>query len=407
MKKLITVLVLLLSISAYSQPVMDGNFDGEAVWGAPKAIADNNTGWASAQAKKFYVTADANYLYLGAEVSASEWMAWAFIINTKPGGATSDSWARRVYYNHPPDSNSRPDFTARGHFSSYAEIYKWIGTQWQRDPDGGLASTEFGENITGSLADGWVEIRVPQSTLGSPSVGDIQFYITGDNNDHGCFDACPDDDNAISWTDSSTISNYKTNIRFAKTFNLTALIQGFYDGSTMVSDTVSVELRDASAPALLKDKDDTVVLGSAGIGEANFYSAAEATNYYIAVKHRNAVETWSATTQSFSSGVMNYNFTTSQTQAFGSNMISKGSSWCFYSGDVNQDDVIDLTDVSTVDIDNLNFVSGYVVTDVNGDLLVDLSDLSLVDINNLNFVGAVIPSKKLSNEKGTLIHNTN
>ena len=229
--------------------------------------------------------------------------------------------------------------------------------------------------------------------MGSPSVGDIQFYITGDNNDHGSFDACPDDDNAISWTDSSTISNYKSNIYFFQTLNLTALMQGFYDGTTMIADTVSVELRDASTPALLRDKDNKVVLGSAGTGAANFYSATEATNYYIAVKHRNAVETWSATTQSFSSGVMNYNFTTSQTQAFGSNMISKGSSWCFYSGDVNQDDVIDLTDVSTVDIDNLNFVSGYVVTDVNGDLLVDLSDLSLVDINNLNFVGAVIPSK--------------
>ena len=62
------------------------------------------------------------------------------------------------------------------------------------------------------------------------------------------FDACPDDDNAISWTDSSTISNYKTNIRFAKTLNLTALIEGFYDGSTMVSDTVTVELRNAYNP---------------------------------------------------------------------------------------------------------------------------------------------------------------
>ena len=151
MKKLITALVLFLSISAYSQPVMDGNFDGEAKWGTPKHIADIDSGWANAYAKEFYVTADANYLYLGAHVTASPWMAWAFIINTKPGGATSDSWARRVYYNHPPDSNARPDFTARGHFSSYAEIYKWTGTQWQRDPDGGLPSSEFGENIEGAL----------------------------------------------------------------------------------------------------------------------------------------------------------------------------------------------------------------------------------------------------------------
>ena len=71
MKKLFTILFFLLSISAYSQPVMDGTFDGEAVWGAPKAIANDTAGWFSAHAKKFYVTADANYLYLGAEVTAS------------------------------------------------------------------------------------------------------------------------------------------------------------------------------------------------------------------------------------------------------------------------------------------------------------------------------------------------
>ena len=148
MKKLITIFFFLLSISAYSQPAMDGTFDGEGVWGAPKATADGTLGWAGTNAKKLYIAFDVNYVYLGAEVTASDWMAWAFIINTKPGGATSDSWARRVYYNHPPDSNARPDFTARGHFSSYAEIYRWADTAWQRYPDGGLASSEFGENST-------------------------------------------------------------------------------------------------------------------------------------------------------------------------------------------------------------------------------------------------------------------
>ena len=169
--------------------------------------------------------------------------------------------------------------------------------------------------------------------MGSPSVGDIQFYITGDNNDHGCFDACPDDDNAISWTDSSTISNYKTNIRFAKSFNLTALIEGFYDGSTMVSDTVAVELRNATTPYDKKDE-AKVVLNSAGSGAANFYKAAETTNYYIVLKHRNSIETWSAAGQSFSGGTLTYDFTSSAGQAYGSNMIQKSTKWCIYSGDM-------------------------------------------------------------------------
>ena len=62
-----------------------------------------------------------------------------------------------------------------------------------------------------------------------------------------------------------------------------------------------------------------------------------------------------------------------------------------YSGDVNQDGVIDLSDLSLVDTDNLNFQTGYRVTDLNGDLLIDLSDLQIVDTNNLNFISKINP----------------
>ena len=110
MKKLFTILFVLLSISAYSQPVMDGTFEGETVWGSPKATANDTAGWALAHAKKFYVTSDANYVYFGAQITASPWMAWAFIINTQTAGSSSDSWTRRVYYNH----TNLPDYDARG-----------------------------------------------------------------------------------------------------------------------------------------------------------------------------------------------------------------------------------------------------------------------------------------------------
>ena len=206
MKKLFTILFVLLSISAYSQPVMDGTFDGEGVWGAPKATADGTAGWAGTNAKKLYVTFDVNYVYLGAEVTSSDWMAWAFIINTQTAGATSDSWSRNITYNH----SNKPDYDARGTFGGYAEIHTWNGSSWTGYS--GLAASEFGENITGSDQNGWVEIRVPQSTLGSPLVSDVEFYITGNNNEHGSFDACPNDDNATGWSDPTTLSNYAPDI---------------------------------------------------------------------------------------------------------------------------------------------------------------------------------------------------
>ena len=62
--------------------------------------------------------------------------------------------------------------------------------------------------------------------------------------------------------------------------------------------------------------------------------------------------------QSFSGGLMYYDFTTAQNKAYGNNMVQKGTKWCIFSGDVNQDGLIDLTDVAAVDVENLNFITG-------------------------------------------------
>ncbi|MHC1736592.1 MAG: T9SS type A sorting domain-containing protein [Ignavibacteriaceae bacterium] len=210
MKKVIllfSILVLFVFGNfSFGQPTMDGTFDGEGVWGSPKATADANIGWAGAQAKKLYVTFDATYIYLGAEIRASNWQSWAFILNTKSGGASTDSWARNITYTH---SSGLPDYDARGHFNAYAEIHSWNGSSWNNS--GGLAATEYGENITGSDQDGWVEIRVPKTTIGE-FTGDIQFYLTGDQNTHGCFDAVPNDDNATGWADPSVLTVYQEDV---------------------------------------------------------------------------------------------------------------------------------------------------------------------------------------------------
>lgn len=207
MKKYSFIFFLTYASFLFCQPVIDGEFDGESTWGSPIHTADGSDGWAGANAKKIYKTFDASYVYFGAEVKASSWQSWAFIINTKTGGGGYDSWSRAIDYNH----SNKPDYIIRGTFGGYAEKHVWNGSSW----DGigtGLAASEFGENITGSDQNGWVEARFPRSILIEIS-GDIQFYITGDNNEHGSFDACPDDNNATSWDHSSSrisLSNYAT-----------------------------------------------------------------------------------------------------------------------------------------------------------------------------------------------------
>jgi len=187
------------------------------------------------------------------------------------------------------------------------------------------------------------------------------------------------------------VDNVKISVYTAATIQLTALIEGLFDGTSMVSDSVTVELHSSSAPYSLVDQ-RKMVLNSSGQGSGLTSTIIEASSYYLVVKHRNGLETWSALPLSFTNGGLTYDFTTAANKAFGNNMKLKGTKWTIFSGDVNHDGVIDISDVSLVDIDNLVFATGYIVTDVNGDNIVDLSDLLIVDINNLNFVSKIIPT---------------
>ncbi|MEZ4692045.1 MAG: hypothetical protein R3A12_18570 [Ignavibacteria bacterium] len=90
----------------------------------------------------------------------------------------------------------------------------------------------------------------------------------------------------------------------------------------MVRDTMRVFLRNATSPFAIVDSAKSY-LNQAGQGSFVFSLAANSTPYYIQLKHRNGLETWSKTTQVFSSGQLSYNFTTDSAKAFGNNMKSR------------------------------------------------------------------------------------
>ena len=72
-------------------------------------------------------------------------------------------------------------------------------------------------------------------------------------------------------------------------------------------------------------------------------------------------------------------------------MIFKAGKYCIYSGDVNQDGIINVIDISDIDNDVFNFVSGYVATDLNGDGTVNALDLGIADNNTVNFISKMTP----------------
>ena len=177
--------------------------------------------------------------------------------------------------------------------------------------------------------------------------------------------------------------------------NQNIFIQGFYDPATdtMISDTVSVYLRNAASPFEAVDSAKSVV-DTYGYGSFRFTNAVNGVDYYIQLKHRNSLETWSSWPQQFTASVMNYDFTAAGYQAYGDNMIQVNDSpvrFGIYSGDVNQDGTIDLNDVLSVYNAASGFASGYAVEDVNGDSIVDLNDILIAYNNSAGFVSLVRP----------------
>lgn len=221
MKKIFTLLscISLFSIvTVYAgTPAIDGVFDGTAVWGPARATGDGIEGWAGTNAKNFYVTWDDNYVYFGAECTADSWQQYIFAVNTKTGGGSSDAWGRTITYNY----TDLPDFLFRGDIAggNYSEFHVWNGTAWTGTGVNVNASGTEAKGTFDGSKNGFIEVRVPFAALGSISLIDAQFIITGNNsgtdNGHGCFDAVPNDNNCTSWNapgNASVVSNYASGI---------------------------------------------------------------------------------------------------------------------------------------------------------------------------------------------------
>lgn len=178
--------------------------------------------------------------------------------------------------------------------------------------------------------------------------------------------------------------------KFTKTLNLTMYIQGFYNSGTnvMVQDTVRVCLRNGSSPYAIVDS-AKAYMSVAGTGSFTFTNISNGTPYYVQLKHRNSIETWSDNGETFAANTLSYDFTTASSKAYGNNMLSVDASpvrFGIYGGDVNQEGNVDLSDVLLVYNDASAFVTGYVKTDVNGDNITDLSDILITYNNSADFI---------------------
>ncbi|MBL7771232.1 MAG: hypothetical protein JNM95_00060 [Chitinophagaceae bacterium] len=189
------------------------------------------------------------------------------------------------------------------------------------------------------------------------------------------------------------------------TLNLHVLLEGYWDGNGGMlpvllnqgqpntlndCDSLGIELHEANSPFnVLFTKN--ALLHTNGQALVQFDNAITGS-YYLVVKSRNGLETWSANPITFTAGTMTYDFTDDANKAYSSNqtLVAPGT-WAMYSGDINQDGAIDGFDYLFIEPDIILGNSGYLNSDLNGDGVVDAYDFLVLDPNITEGISASTP----------------
>jgi len=185
------------------------------------------------------------------------------------------------------------------------------------------------------------------------------------------------------------------------TLNLTAFLQGFYTGGGIMTSTLynlslstdptatdTVEVNLWSTAHLGNSSPDysaKAILHHNGTASVTYPAVVAGNSFYIAVRHRNSLETWSANPVAFTS-TTSYNFTTAMTQAYSNGynppMKNMGSNvYAIWGGNPMGDGPIDAADLAAVDNGAAHFLYGYNPTDCNGNGATDAADMALIDNN--------------------------
>jgi hypothetical protein len=197
-----------------------------------------------------------------------------------------------------------------------------------------------------------------------------------------------------------TINNCSTSL------HLKLFLEGFYNGSqsmnatlynlglaNQIDETDSVQLN-LWKPNNLNNSQPNFsikgVLKSNGHVYVSLPAETFGQQFYVAIKHRNSIETWSVSPIIIQDTTF-YDFSNSMNTAFndGINLPLKNSNenvYLIYSGDINQDGSIDIFDMQVAENASTNFEFGYISSDCNGDGSPDIFDMQIIENNATMFL---------------------
>jgi hypothetical protein len=180
-------------------------------------------------------------------------------------------------------------------------------------------------------------------------------------------------------------------------FSVRCLLEGLYVGSGLMrpglfllgltsqsdaADSLEVGLWNPNALSVPVWR-DTVVVNTSGLAGVVLPAGFRNNSYFISVRSRNSLETWSAAPVLVQDSLV-YDLSTVLSSAYsnGSNSPMKllsGGRFGLYAGDINRDGAIDISDLSAIWTSSFGSPApAYVVTDLSGDGIPDITDISLV-----------------------------
>lgn len=269
-------------------------------------------------------------------------------------------------------------------------FYPWIGT----NSDGCDSTVTFNVTINNSSTfNDTVQTCTPYFWNGNTySVSGT--YSFSSTNSNGC--------------DSLSILKLET-IPCITTLNIHALLEGYYRGSNSLA-SLLYDLGNGIS-STVSDSIQVLLWRNNGVQNFNYvFNAIIKTDgninlilpdslrgnlFYIGVKHRNHLETWSSNLVEIAYSTI-YSFADDAAKALsdGVNLGMKylgTNQFAYYAGDVNQDGTIDLFDLQQTENDASQFIFGYESSDINGDTFSDLFDLQTIENNSSLFIFTTRP----------------
>jgi hypothetical protein len=205
----------------------------------------------------------------------------------------------------------------------------------------------------------------------------------------------------------SIYSLHLTTIPLSRSLHLKLYLEGLYNNSGLmnqvqsfsgsqfgddIADQITVELHDASSPYSTRFQESNIDLYTNGMLTVPNVPCNIGGLYYLVIKQHNSIETWSSVPVFFGdSSAINYDFSTSASQAYGNNLKHIGNIFAIWSGDVTNDGMVDGSDIAATDNASSVVLTGYFQEDVNGDGVVDGSDLATIDNNSKAIIQVIRP----------------